>query len=34
MLGEWLEPVLGWLGIGLIPFLLLVLIIVIFVKGD
>ena len=33
MLAEWLNPILEWLGIGLIPFLLLILIIVCAVRG-
>lgn len=33
MLGEWLTPVLAWLGIGLIPFLLLVLIVIVMLKN-
>lgn len=33
MLETWLAPVLTYLGIGLIPFLLIVLIIVLIVKG-
>lgn len=33
MLGEWITPLLEWLGIGLVPFLLLILIIVSVVKG-
>lgn len=32
MITEWLAPLLEWLGIGLIPFLLLVLIIIIVIK--
>lgn len=32
MITEWLTPLLEWLGIGLIPFLLLVLIIIIVIK--
>lgn len=30
---EWLTPLLSWLGIGLVPFLLIVLIIVIIIRG-
>lgn len=33
MLVEWLTPILEWLGIGLVPFLILVGIVVIAVKG-
>jgi len=33
MLLEWLGPLLSWLGIGLVPFLLIVLIIVIVIRG-
>ena len=33
MLVEWINPILEWLGIGLIPFLLLILIIVCAIKG-
>lgn len=33
MLGEWLAPVLSWLGIGLIPFLIIVFILVYILKG-
>lgn len=29
MIESWLAPVLAWLGIGLIPFLLIILIIVV-----
>lgn len=25
MLGEWLQPILEWLGIGLVPFLIILL---------
>lgn len=32
MITEWLTPLLEWLGIGFIPFLLLVLIIIIVIK--
>lgn len=32
MLEAWLTPLLSWLGIGLTPFLILVLIIIIIVK--
>lgn len=28
MLLEWLSPILAWLGIGLIPFLLIIIIII------
>lgn len=34
MLEQWLTPLLSWLGIGLIPFLILVLILVIIIRGD
>lgn len=27
MLGEWLEPVTGWFGLALVPFLLIVMLI-------
>lgn len=33
MVIEWLTPLLSWLGIGLVPFLLIVLIIVIIIRG-
>lgn len=33
MLIEWLNPILEWLGIGLIPFLILILIVVCAVRG-
>lgn len=33
MLLEWLAPILAWLGIGLIPFLIIVAIIVMIIKG-
>lgn len=33
MLGTWLTPMLAWLGIGLVPFLIIVLIIVVLLKG-
>ena len=33
MLFEWLSPILEWLGIGLVPLLLLILIIVALIKG-
>lgn len=33
MLEVWLSPLLSWLGIGLIPFLILVLIIVVIIRG-
>lgn len=33
MLEAWLSPLLTWLGIGLIPFLIIVLIIVIIIRG-
>lgn len=32
MLDLWLSPILEWLGIGLVPFLLLVLIIICFAR--
>lgn len=32
MLESWLSPMLGWLGIGLIPFLLIVIIIILILK--
>lgn len=32
MIETWLAPVLAWLGIGLIPFLLIILIIVVIWK--
>lgn len=32
MLVEWLDPLLSWLGIGLIPLLIIILIIVIALK--
>lgn len=32
MIESWLAPVLAWLGIGLIPFLLIILIIVVIWK--
>lgn len=34
MLIEWLNPILEWLGIGLIPFLILILIVVCCLKGQ
>lgn len=34
MLGEFLEPILAFLGIGIVPFFLLVIIVLIIVKGD
>lgn len=33
MLGEWLQPILSWLGIGLVPFLIIILICVSVIKG-
>ena len=33
MLGEFINPLLEWLGIGLIPFLIIVLIVVCAIKG-
>lgn len=33
MLIEWITPVLTWLGIGIIPFLLIILIIVIILRS-
>lgn len=33
MLGEWINPILEWLGIGLIPFLILIFILVYCIKG-
>lgn len=32
MIETWLGPLLTWLGIGLVPFLLIILIILIFIK--
>lgn len=32
MITEWITPLLEWLGLGIVPFLLLVLIIVICIK--
>lgn len=32
MIETWLSPLLAWLGIGLVPFLLIVIIIVLIVK--
>lgn len=32
MIVEWLEPILAWTGLGLIPFLLVVLILVLIFK--
>lgn len=34
MIEQWLTPLLSWLGIGLIPFLIIVLIIVVFISRD
>lgn len=33
MLETWLAPILAWLGIGLIPLLLIILIIVVILKS-
>lgn len=33
MLNEWLSPLLTWLGIGLVPFLIIVFIIIYIIKG-
>lgn len=33
MIGEWLNPLLAWLGLGMIPFLLIVFIVVYVLKG-
>ena len=33
MLAEWLEPLLQWLGIGLVPFIMILVLIVVCVKG-
>ena len=33
MLESWLSPLLSWLGIGLIPLLLIILIIVVALRG-
>lgn len=34
MVESWLSPILGWLGIGLVPFLLIVIVVILLVKGD
>lgn len=34
MIGEWIEPILEWSGLALVPFLLIVVILVLIVKGD
>lgn len=33
MLEEWLSPLLEWLGIGIVPFLVLVIIVVMLIKS-
>ena len=33
MIESWLTPILAYLGIGLVPFLLIILIIVLIIKG-
>lgn len=33
MVESWLSPILAWLGIGLVPFLIIVLIIICLIKS-
>ena len=33
MIGQWLEPITEWLGLGIIPLLLVAVLIVLIVKG-
>lgn len=33
MLESWLAPLLSWLGVGLVPLLIIVLIIVVIIRG-
>lgn len=34
MLGEWLQPLCDWFGLGLIPLLLIVIVLILIFKGD
>ena len=33
MIGQWLEPITEWLGLGIIPLLLVAVLVVLIVKG-
>ena len=33
MLAEWLSPLLEWLGLGIVPFLMLIILIVVVIRG-